>query len=48
MNLEFFKVHECPITEPHNQKRCPYYHSSSDKRRCTTKFNYGVEFCPHK
>jgi hypothetical protein len=48
MNLEIFKVTECRISEPHNQKRCPKYHTVSDKRRCTTLNNYGVDFCPQK
>ncbi|KAL4503067.1 hypothetical protein ABPG72_014296 [Tetrahymena utriculariae] len=33
LDLSTFKIEKCKITESHNIYRCPYYHSSNDRRR---------------
>ncbi len=43
LDLNAFKTTPCPITGPHNQKRCIYYHSANDRRRVPVC--YSVERC---
>ncbi|KAL4455406.1 hypothetical protein ABPG74_012558 [Tetrahymena malaccensis] len=33
LDLSTFKIEKCKLTENHNIYRCPYYHSSNDRRR---------------
>lgn len=44
INLDTFKNSPCTNSASHNPKRCPYYHSATDRRRIPV--NYTYERCP--
>ena len=45
LNLSRFKTEKCPLETCGSKKRCPYYHSSSDRRRDAAESDYIPQIC---
>ncbi len=45
INQSNFKTLKCNNSNKHNEKQCPYYHNSKDKRRPQNTFYYLPEMC---
>ena len=45
LNLSRFKIRKCEKTQPHDVKRCPFWHFESEKRRPLEKYYYSKILC---
>lgn len=45
LNLSRFKISKCEKTQPHDVKRCPFWHFESERRRPLEKYYYSKILC---
>ncbi|EGR32430.1 zinc finger ccch type domain protein, partial [Ichthyophthirius multifiliis] len=43
-----FKTTQCQKKEPHDKKKCSFYHSHEDQRRCPLKYSYSINQCKNR
>ena len=48
LNLSKFKIHKCEKTQPHDVKRCPFWHFESERRRPLEKNYYSKILCKNR
>jgi hypothetical protein len=48
LNLSRFKVNKCEITQPHDVKRCSFWHFESEKRRSLEESYYSKILCKNR
>lgn len=48
LNLLTFKIYQCKDAQCKNQKNCPYFHSSLDRRRSLVHMKYISDLCKQK
>ena len=48
LDLSLFKTERCPSNNPHDAKKCFYYHFPSERRRSLCQVYYQKNLCPGK